>query len=902
VTTFSVTLCQPLTSRQGNLEQSENISLKYSYSPTIGYPERDNLENTLKGINPMIYKLERAMTILQADPNDDLMTIQIRLEEEMTQRGQERYLRDVSKAKNAQREEGTAYGQTILSHRLDGLAKGIQAWIQETSKGVAGNRNLAYKKVKDMDPNTLAFLTLKNILAGISSLRTVQFVGRAIGTAIEDELRFAAVRKIEKKKFEKIVEGAKKRSSYHYKHIYAVRQAQRVDSWERWTAMDRVHVGVKMLDICMETIGIIEITHQRVEKNQALKYVRALPETIEWIERKNEVTQYLRPVYEPMVVQPRDWEDPFSGGYISSNIKPLKLVKTKNRAYLDELRNVDMPIVYEAVNALQRTPWQINSGVLEVMKSLWESGSEMGGLPPREGLPMPKVPHDIETNELAKKEFRIASAKLHMQNLSILGQRIGFSIGLGIAGRFEKYRKIYFPYQLDFRGRIYAVPHLNPQGADFQKALLRFANGKPLGEEGWKWLAIHGANVAGFDKASLEDRVNWVQDNEEEIIRCANDPYNQRGWCTEVGGVSIDKPWQFLAFCIEWAGYCEHGEAFVSKLPVAMDGSCSGIQHFSAMLRDKVGGAAVNLVPQELPADVYQLVANKVIEQVKHDLVHGTEDGLGHTDEGLAYVIEGTKSLAAQWLQFGITRKVTKRSVMTLAYGSKEYGFKEQLMEDIIRPARQAAQMDPARFPFSHDGYRAAAYMAKAIWVAVNLTLVKASEAMNWLKHAASLAASEQLPVRWNTPVGFPVMQAYPDLALRTVKTAINGKTVKLTMYAELEKLDRRKQSQGIAPNYVHSCDAGHMMLTVVRAKQVGITNFAMIHDSFGTTAGDVEDLYHVVREAFVEMYEDIPVLENFRDEISNQLSDQNKLNLEPLPERGTLDLSKVCESRYCFA
>jgi DNA-directed RNA polymerase, mitochondrial len=179
---------------------------------------------------------------------------------------------------------------------------------------------------------------------------------------------------------------------------------------------------------------------------------------------------------------------------------------------------------------------------------------------------------------------------------------------------------------------------------------------------------------------------------------------------------------------------------------------------------------------------------------------------------------------------------------------------------------------------------------------------VKASEAMNWLKHAASLAASEQLPVRWNTPVGFPVMQAYPDLALRTVKTAINGKTVKLTMYAEQDKLDRRKQSQGIAPNFVHSCDAAHMMLTVVRAKQVGISNFAMIHDSFGTTAGDVEDLYHVVREGFVELYEDIPVLENFRDEINEQLSDSNRLNLELLPERGDLDLSKVCQSRYCFA
>ena len=851
-----------------------------------------------KDIRYIYTNYRNTMTTPQDTQYEDLMSTQLRLEEEMTRRGQERYLRDVAKAKQAKREDGTAYGQTILSHRLETLSQGIRNWVEETSKGRAGNRNLAFKKVRDMDPDTLAFLTLKHILSGVSSIRTVQFVAVAIGTAIEDELRFASVREIEKRKYEKLVAGAKKRSSYHYKHIYAVRQAQRVDTWEKWSRTDRLHVGIKMLDLCMATVGIVEITHQKVEKDQTLKYVRALPDTLEWIERKNEVTQFLRPVYEPMVVQPRDWEDPFTGGYISSNIKPLKLVKTKNRAYLDELKNIDMPIVYEAVNALQRTPWQINSQILEVMHTLWDNGSELGGLPPREGIPMPQVPHDIEVNEEAKREYRIQAAKTHMQNLSILGQRIGFSIALGIAKRFEPYRKIYFPYQLDFRGRIYAVPHLNPQGSDYQKALLRFANGKPLGEEGWKWLAIHGANVAGYDKASLEDRVNWVQDNEEEIIKIATDPYNNRGWTGTVGDVEIDKPWQFLAFCFEWKGYCEYGDTFVSKLPVAMDGSCSGIQHFSAMLRDKTGGAAVNLVPQELPADVYQLVANKVIEQVQDDAIHGTEDGLAHTDDGRPYVVEGTKTLAKQWEQFGITRKVTKRSVMTLAYGSKEYGFKEQLMEDIIRPAKQSGK----EFPFSGDGYRAAAYMAKAIWVAVNKTLVKASEAMKWLQSAASLAAGEQLPVRWTTPVGFPVMQAYADMKERRIDTAINGKIVKLTMYQETDRLDRRRQSQGIAPNFVHSCDAAHMMLTVVRAKQVGISNFAMIHDSFGTTAGDVEDLYHVVRESFVEMYEEIPVLENFRDEIVQQLSEDAKLEMQPLPERGDLDLSKVCQSRYCFA
>lgn len=830
---------------------------------------------------------------------DDLISIQLKLEEEMTQRGAERYLRNVSKSVRTGREDGTAYGQQIMVARLDTLAQAIDQWKSKTSAGTPGQRNsTAYQKVKDVPSATLSFLTLKNVLAGISVLRTLQFVAVALGTAVEDELRFAEVREAEKRKYARLVDGASKRGAYHYKHIYAVREADKFQNWTKWTRTERLHVGMKMLDLCMESVGLVEVIHQTMGKEQSAQVLKALPDTIEWIEKKNGATAMLRPVYEPMVVIPRDWTNPFNGGYLSSNIKPLKMVKTKNRAYLEELTHTDMPIVYEAVNALQRTAWQINSQVLAVMNTLWENGSELGGLPPRDGLPLPAKPADIEENEDARRQYRVEAARVHLQNLQSTGHRIGFNIALDIAKRYEDFRKIYFPYHLDFRGRIYAVPHLNPQGSDVQKALLRFAKGKPLGDEGWKWLAIHGANIAGYDKVSLEARVEWVLDNEEEICAIAENPYDNRGWCGSIGNVEVDKPWQFLAFCVEWAGYCKYGATYVSKLPIAIDGSCSGIQHFSAMLRDEIGGTAVNLVPAELPQDVYGMVAKQVIEQAQEDAISGTEDELQHTDEGVAYVKRGTKELSKQWLTFGITRKTTKRSVMTLAYGSREYGFREQLMEDIIRPAQASGN----KFPFDGDGYQAAQYMAKSIWVAVNKVLVKAGEAMRWLQTAASLAANEGLPVRWTTPVGFPVMQAYADMETRRVKTAINGKLVYFRVNQETDKLDRRKQSAGIAPNYVHSCDAAHLMLTVVRAQQAGIRSFACIHDSFGCPAGDVENLYRIVREAFFEMYDTVDVLGSFRDEITQQLSDAGKCKLPPLPTSGTLDMSKIIESRYCFA
>lgn len=594
---------------------------------------------------------------------DELVLTQLSLEEEMTKRGADRYIRSVSKSRERGSEDGTAYGKQIVAARIDALSTAITSWVDEVGSGKPGPKHQAYKLIKDTDAKVLAFLTLKHVMAGVSGVRTLQYVAVAIGTAVEDEMRFAKVREEERSQFDKLVKGAKKRTSGHYKRVYATRMSDRVIEWGRWSRTERLHVGVKLLDIMIQSIGLVEITTRFDGPGQGIKHVVATPETLAWIEKKNGATALLRPIYEPMVVPPRDWTTPWDGGYLSSSIKPLKLVKTKNRAYLEELENVDMPIVYASVNAIQKTAWRVNSKVLEVMQSYWDLGVEVAGLPPRGGVPLPNKPWDIETNEVAQREYRSAAAKIHMENISLLGQRLGFNMALDIARRYERFERIYFPYQLDFRGRIYAVPHLNPQGSDYQKALIHFANGKPVGEEGWKWLAIHGANLAGYDKASLEDRVNWVLDNEEEILAIAADPFSNRGWASAVAGISIDKPWQFLGFCFEWAGYVEKGEDFVSCIPVAMDGSCSGIQHFSAMLRDEKGGAAVNLVPQELPADVYRAVAEKVIEQAEWLAENGEEDSIKHNPEGVAYVQEGSKTIAQQWLKFGVTRKVTKRSV-----------------------------------------------------------------------------------------------------------------------------------------------------------------------------------------------------------------------------------------------
>lgn len=95
----------------------------------------------------------------------------------------------------------------------------------------------------------------------------------------------------------------------------------------------------------------------------------------------------------------------------------------------------------------------------------------------------------------------------------------------------------YLPHNLDFRGRAYPLPpHLNHMGNDLSRGLLLFAKAKPLGtyptrfrrryrgtdgcagERGLRWLKIHLANLYGYDKATFDERVVWVDQRIEQIM------------------------------------------------------------------------------------------------------------------------------------------------------------------------------------------------------------------------------------------------------------------------------------------------------------------------------------------------------------------------------------------------
>ena len=258
---------------------------------------------------------------------------------------------------------------------------------------------------------------------------------------------------------------------------------------------------------------------------------------------------------------------------------------------------------------------------------------------------------------------------------------------------------------------------------------------------------------------------------------------------------------------------------------------------------------------------------------------------------------------------------------MTLPYGAKKFGFKDQILEDTIYPAIQKNVL-----AFSRPN-QSAMYMAGLIWDAVHKVVVKAMEAMAWLQDASALLAKDRdingnpVPTYWVTPAGFPVWQKYPKTTVTRVSTFLSGELKIYSTYEEsdtkLEKssrltvslakpsegLDVRRQRQGIAPNFVHSMDASHLMLTIIKCHdEYEINSFAVIHDSYATHACDAGKLFRAVRDVFVDTYKNNDVLQNLHDQIKNMLSSKLVDELPDIPSKGSLDLDQVRQSLYAFA
>lgn len=635
---------------------------------------------------------------------------------------------------------------------------------------------------------------------------------------------------------------------------------ERMGADRTFTMKQRLRAGVKAIELFCDATGLFVIDTTGFGKRR----IRPTEAVHKWLEQQHARCELLSPIHLPMIVPPRRWVSPHRGGYITKH-PGNRLVKQANRKYHEQIRDVEMPAVYDAVNAVQSTPWRINTRLYEIVRSIWDGGGLLGGLPERDPQPVPVRP--VTDDEEVIGRWKREAMNIYDANNKQVAQRISMSQRLWIAEKFRDEEEIFFPHALDFRGRVYPIPvgGPNPQGDDLSKALLEFARGEPITDQGAQWLAIHLANQFGQDKLPFEERVDWVFANEAMILDSARDPLDgERFWAT------ADNPFLALAACFEWLGYFENGGDWITHLPIHLDGSNSGLQHFSALLRDPVGGAAVNLVPQDRPADIYSDVAR--LAQAKVD---------ASDDENVRL-----------WLDGKVTRKVAKRPTMTFTYSATRYGMLDQIYQTLREIDRDGQHIDG-------DNYAASFAMSHVLWDSIRETVIAASAAMDWLRQAARVMTKAGKPIWWTTPAGLPVLQDYPNTRRDMIRVYHQNKEMRLIVHADDKGIDGRRQANAIAPNVIHSFDAAHLMDVANRCHAQAI-DLAVVHDSFGCLASRAYEMRGILRDSFADQYS-VDRLAELRDELLAQLPEEFHGQLPPLPPFGDLDIEAIRRSEYLF-
>jgi DNA-directed RNA polymerase len=825
------------------------------------------------------------------------------------------------KKRDAAREAGresTAEPYLGLMHGIVKRAvKDLDARLRAKADGPGGKTHTGIARLRqaDLSSREVAFIGTRTCIDGISQGHSIQALTERIGSRIADERDFREFKRHSPKLWAWMTASLAERGSQDYRHQRNVIEAamQRADEeipQLNWSKKDKAHVGLVVLDVLMLSGMLLKFQHGAGKAKRPM--LRLSPEAEAAVAERDElVAELVRPWFKPTLCPPLDWAGPTDGGYHTCE---MPLVKHQRRQHVERIRQAEMGEVYAALNAIQRTAWRVNEDVLTVAEMLWEGGDsghgvlpakDVGAKPARPDLPAPAAQggRDLEGDEvLVHKIWKDATRAWHERSLKAVSMVSATTQVLGLARDLATREAFYFPHNLDYRGRAYAMPLLlNPQGDDLARGLLTFAEAKPVGEDGGFWLAVHGANAAGvevtiddvdgeiytakLDKLPLSERVDWVLEFEAEILAVAADPLESKVPCRPGGKTplafwteGVSDPWQFLAFCLEWSRYVESGESpdFESSLPVSIDGSCNGLQHYAAILRDEDSAAAVNLRQADTPEDIYQRVADKVAARVKLDAAGA---------EGL-----GVSRIARAWLSYGVTRQLVKRQVMTTPYGVTMQGMFKQLVEQVGKDDRRE------EFESLWDACR---YLSPVIYESIGEAVSSAREAMEYLQDVAREAASKALPINWVTPVGFPVRQElFSTRSFRIATKLLGGLNLR---YAEdTDKLDRRRQVSSVAPNFVHSQDAAHLCHTIVQMEAERRHSWSVVHDSFGTHAGDVQALSLTLRRTFVELYDGREPLVTFVAQVAAGLP--SGLELPAPPPQGKFDVREVLESEFFFA
>lgn len=535
-------------------------------------------------------------------------------------------------------------------------------------------------------------------------------------------------------------------------------------------------------------------------------------------------------------------------------------------------------IIYDSVNKLASVGYKINKDVLNFVQSNVLKYDKY--IPHSYIHPLiKKFNKDGKLYKFEKKELNSFLSKKYIQDNII-----------GIANIYENIHEFFIPLRIDYRGRIYCVnEYLNYQSTELAKALLLFSKGEEISKSdrvSINYLKLYGANCFGLNKLSFDERIKWVDDNEDKIQNFKDFYLISKA----------ESKYLFTAFCFEYNRYLNNLENdqsfyFETFLPIQLDASCNGYQHLSMLSLDLELAKHLNLTKSnnsDIPNDFYSFITKLIKDYIKKIL----ETSKIKDEKYMASL----KRLSVLDMQ----RKLVKKTIMTIPYNASKYKIVEQLKESFSinqELSKFKKELDKDEDNINDIWYKSNesdinlknedfSLFCNIIFHVLNQHFSNLEILVDYFKQVSNILSQLQLHIPWVLPSGININQGYLNTKDSRIKPfSYSKKTFVLKKVLTRDEVSKcktiksvfndSKQIRSFMPNLIHSLDACALTMLVNEFFKLSnnIKNIYSIHDCFAVNCNNVVNIINLLKVAYISIYGNHNYLINLDEAIKNYIS-----------------------------
>jgi DNA-directed RNA polymerase len=628
-------------------------------------------------------------------------------------------------------------------------------------------------------------------------------------------------------------------------------------TFEGWSTPKKCGISFYLIEIA-EQAGLVKRALAKVPPRQLQTFLQFTPALLEQQRLLMDEVESLTFHSWPLIVPPLPWltstdesRHNTTGGY-HTELCRSQLPICRGYHY----RSIFSSATTEFLNVLGRTAWCVDRNVFNVASQLFSDGVSVGSLkavfdPTLVEQPMPEHIRLLSKNHEQRREWRKAAAHVHEQHQKAQKRSIRSRNALSLARQYLNYPRFYLSWSVDYRGRAYPQQFaLQPQSTEFEKSLIRFADGSKLDENSRKWVEITiGASYLGT-KGSFRDRQAWCHQNLDLIKAVATNPLGTIQFWDKA-----DEPWHFLQLCIEYQRVVVEGSQALWGVPIQADATSSGLQLLSGALLDPIGCHHSNVTSSSSdgPEDAYLEVVRR------------------------AQVLAQSRPEWQKYVPYLNTRSLGKASLLVAIYGGSHGTRTKRVIQTLIAEGL---------FP-DVLGWKDANALALIIQQASKGTFPLAFKALDWVKKLGKAALKNGcLEFVWSTPCSDRIALTELQRESVLISTTHMGRLTVCKGYGVQH--DTKAMLNALAPSYVHSLDASLLR----SALGDWSSPVACIHDCVCVLPSDMDRMLERLRRAFTFTVADNP-LDRLATDLGVPASQLPRLPL------GSADLSSI--SNYLF-